>query len=111
MATVFVKRKVTGDDLKISQEEYGRYVKIVVDVNNDMMVIGGEWHADGEKILLEKGADKDSIWGGGIDLDTKNIETIALINLRPNLENNSQEILDKDIREKFIKIVKERFDV
>lgn len=73
------------------------------------MTVGGEWHADGEKVLLENGADKDNIWGGGIDLGTKNIETIALINLRPNLGNNSQEILDKYTREKFINIVKERF--
>lgn len=111
MAVVFVNDKVTTDDLKIAQEEYGKYVKIVVDIKNNLMTIGGEWHADGEKVLLEHSADKDSVWGGGIDLDTKNIETIALINLRPNLDNNSQEILDKDTREKFVSIVKERFEL
>jgi hypothetical protein len=48
---------------------------------------------------------------GGIDSDTKNIETVALINLRPNLGNNSQEILDANARKRFIEIVKERFGV
>lgn len=109
MAVVFVLNKITDNNLVVAQEEYGRYVKIVVDIKNNLMTVGGEWHADGEKVLLENGADKDNIWGGGIDLDTKNIETIALINLRPNLGNNSQEILDKYTREKFINIVKERF--
>jgi hypothetical protein len=111
MALVFVKDKVSRKDLDIAQKDYGQYVKIVVDVKNDLVVIGGQWHADGEKILLEKGASKDDIWGGGIDVDLKNIETIALINLRPNLGNNSQEILDRKIREKFTSIVKERFDI
>lgn len=71
--------------------------------------MGGEWHADAEKVLRAKGAKGNSTWGGGIDMDTKTIETIALINLRPNLGNNSQEILDKKIRNKFVKIVRERF--
>jgi hypothetical protein len=109
MGVVFIRKKVTKKDTDIAQEEYGKYIKIVVDVENNLICIGGEWHADGEKVLLKHGADKDNIWGGGIDLDTKNIETIALINLRPNLDNNSQEILDKEVREKFTEIVKERF--
>lgn len=109
MAVVFISSQVIDGNLEQAQEEYGRYVKIVVDVKNNLMAIGGEWHVDGEKILLENGGDSDNIWGGGIDLDTKNIETIALINLRPNLGNNSQEILDKEIREKFVSIVRERF--
>lgn len=111
MAVVFVPKKITDEGLISAQEEYGRFVKIVIDVKNNLMTIGGEWHADGEKVLLEKGADKNSIWGGGIDLDTQNIETIALINIRPKLGNNSQEILDKDVREKFVSIVKERFNL
>jgi hypothetical protein len=111
MVVVLLSNKVTDKDLIYAREEYGTFVKIVVDVKNNLITIGGEWHADGEKILLENGADKNSIWGGGIDLDTKNIETIALINLRPNLDNNSQEILDKATRDKFVEIVKERFEL
>jgi len=111
MSVVYLKNKATQGDILKAQEEYGKYIKIVVDVQNNLVVIGGEWHADGEKVLLEMGADKDSIWGGGIDIDTKNIETIALINLRPKLNNNSQEILDENIRKQYFKIVKNRFNI
>ncbi|KKR28267.1 MAG: hypothetical protein UT61_C0053G0003 [Candidatus Woesebacteria bacterium GW2011_GWA1_39_8] len=111
MGVVFIKDKVVARDLGVAQKDYGKYIKIVVDVKNNLVAIGGEWHVDGEKVLLENGADKDSIWGGGIDSDTKNIETVALINLRPNLGNNSQEILDANARKRFIEIVKERFGV
>lgn len=109
MAVVFVSKKVTSDDLLIAQKDYGKYIKIVIDIKNNIMTIGGEWHADGEKVLLDHNADKNNIWGGGIDLDTKNIDTLALINLRPKLNNNSQEILSETNRIKFINIVKERF--
>ena len=60
-------------------------------------------------LILEKGASQQNIWGGGIDSETKNIDTVALINLRPSFDNNSQEILDKNIRDKFVKIVKDNF--
>jgi hypothetical protein len=111
MSVVYLKNKATQSDILKAQEEYGKYIKIVVDVKNNLVAIGGEWHADGEKVLLEMGADKDSIWGGGIDIDTKNIETIALINLRPKLKNNSQEILDDDIRKQYVNIVKDRLNI
>ena len=111
MAVVFIEGNVTEKNLQFAQEDYGKYIKIVLDVKNKLMAIGGEWHADGEKVLLEHEADKDNVWGGGIDLYTKNIDTIALINLRPNLGNNSQEILDKEARENFVNIVKERFEI
>ena len=111
MSVVLIENKVTGADLQKAGEDYGKFIKIVVDVKNNLVAIGGEWHVDGEKILLERGSQQQDLWGGGVDLDMKNIETIALINLRPSLDNNSQEILDKNIRDKFVKIVKEKFEL
>ena len=111
MAVVLIKGKVTPQDLMLASEDYGEYIKIVVDVVTGDAAIGGEWHADGEKILLEKGSRQKNIWGGGIDLKTRNIETVALINLRPRVGNNSQEILDKKIRKKFVSVVKKKFAI
>jgi len=111
MAVVFVESKVNKEQIALASEDYGSYIKIVIDIKNRLMAIGGVWHADGEKVLLQNGAEQDYVFGGGIDLDTKNIETIALINLRPNQGNNSQEILDRSTREKFINIIKERFEI
>ena len=110
MAVVYIKDIVAPNDIKIAQEEYGSYIKIVVDVEREVMTIGGEWHADGEKILIEKGSEQSNVWGGGIETDLNNIETIALINLRTNI-NNSQEILDAKIRELFVKIIKDKFQL
>lgn len=111
MSVVLISDKVTENDIKAASEEYGEYIKIVIDVEKESMAIGGEWHADAEKVLLENGSLQDNIWGGGIDLTRNNIETIALINFRPKLENDSQEILNPKIRNKFIIIAKNKFQI
>ncbi|MBU2592690.1 hypothetical protein KKD61_04500 [Patescibacteria group bacterium] len=92
MTAVKVADRVTPEDIKKAKKDYGGYIKVVVNITTGEMVIGGQWHADGEKILLESGRQQD-IWGGGIDLKNNKIDLIALINLRPGFGNDSQEIL------------------
>lgn len=40
------------------------------------MIVGPSLHSDGEKVLLAKGSVEDNIWGGGINLSDKIIDTI-----------------------------------
>lgn len=108
MSVVLVKNKVTPTDLAKATQDYGNYLKVVVDVDNGLMAIGGAWHADAEKLLLQKGSRQANLWGGGVLLDTCQIDTLALINLRPK-DNPSQEILDPQIRARFIALVKHKF--
>lgn len=96
-------------DIKELQKEWGSYLKLTVDIENEWIIVGGELHADGEKILLEKGSLQKNIWGGGIDIKNKQIDTVAVLNLRPKLGNDSLEILDPKRREKFINIIKKYF--
>ena len=111
MAVVLIKDQVNGEDLKIAQEEYGDFIKINIDIETGLMTIGGEWHADGEKVLLENGSKQIDIWGGGINMIDKSIDFNSLINIRPGQDNNSQEILDKKVREKFAKVLKKKFNL
>lgn len=92
------------------RQKYGDYVKLTADLVKEQLVLGIELHADGEKILLENGSQQDNIWGGGMNLKDKLIDTTAILNLRPRLNNDSMEILDPEKREKYIKIVKKLFD-
>lgn len=110
MAVVKIEERVTKEDLKRAREEYGDFIKVVVDINKRVMVIGGEWHADAEKMLLDSGSQQENIWGGSVDLTTRTIDVIALINIRPRQGNDSQEILDLKVKEKFIQIVEEKFN-
>ncbi|KKS90899.1 MAG: hypothetical protein UV66_C0001G0256 [Candidatus Woesebacteria bacterium GW2011_GWA1_43_12] len=92
------------------KKEFGNYVKITADLENKKIIVGCELHADGEKILLEKGGKQDNIWGGGLNLEDKIIDTTAVLNIRSRLGNDSMEILDSTRREKFVSIVKEYFE-
>ena len=106
MAIVVLQKTATKEDIKKSREEYLNYIKITVDLAQKMIAIGGEYHADAEKILLEshESAQKD-IWGGGYNIDLKEFETIAVINIRqPN--NPSSDIIDPVIRQNFLELVR-----
>ena len=106
----FIDKKLKSDEILTLRNKYGDYIKLTVDVEHKWIVAGGELHADGEKILLEKGSVQDDIWGGGIDFFDKQIDTTAVLNIRPRVKNDSMEILDEKIRNKFIKIVKKYFE-
>jgi len=106
MVIVVVKGKISEEEFRKAKQDYGTYIKITADLESRMAALGGEYHADAEKILLKKGAKQENIWGGGINLETKQIETNAIINIRPAI-NDSPEILDSLKREKFISLAKQ----
>ncbi|MEI7616244.1 MAG: DUF5674 family protein, partial [Actinomycetota bacterium] len=61
-------------------------VKFVVDVEKEIMAIGGDLHADEEAILIENGSGQKNLWGINyyLDKDAENtIEFDSMINLRP----------------------------
>lgn len=104
---VLLSQKVTPDQKKQVSEDFEGYVKVVVDVDRKILAAGGKRHVDGEQLLLENGSKQDSLWGGGIDFETGEIDYNSMINLRPGQGNPSREILDEPIRTTFDTIVKE----
>lgn len=110
MAVVIVKDKVTSEQLIVVQEEYGEYVKVVVDIELDILAAGGEWHADAEKVLLEQGSRQENLWGGGVNLVKKKVDFVSLINMRPVL-SNSQEVMNQEIRDKMEIIMRRIFEL
>lgn len=104
-AIVTVKEKLLKEDFEKAREDYESYIKITLDLKKEIVALGGEYHADAERLLLEQGCQQKDIWGGGVNLEERRIETNAIINLRSG-QNESTEILDEKIREKFIAIVK-----
>lgn len=108
MAVVVLEGPIASEQLILVREEYGDYVKVVVDIEREILAAGGEWHADAEKILLEQGSRQEHLWGGGINLNTGQVTFTALINMRPVL-SRSQEVLDFKAREIMEKVTKSIF--
>lgn len=105
-------------DSKISRRElaniasagFGDIVKAVVDVEQEIMAVGGELHADEEVLLFQLfGSKRENTWG--INFYPKNsagadwIEFDSLINLKPSRGNRSRSVEDPGIREKIMNIV------
>jgi hypothetical protein len=104
-----ISEKITREELKrIADEDYGFYVKAVVDIENEIIAIGGELHSDEERLLLENGSLQDNLWGINILLENEKHERVefdSMINIRPRQGNRSKSVEDSSIREKIISIV------
>lgn len=96
--------------LEMAAEEFGDIVKAVVDIEQGIMGIGGELHADEEVLLFEQeNSKRENTWG--INLYPKKsaddwIRFDSMINLKPAFGNRSRDIEDSSIREKIKEIVK-----
>lgn len=104
---LIIKKRVTEEEIKKMAEDFEGYIKIIIDIEQSILAGGGERHVDGEQELLKTGSKQENLWGGGLDLETKEIDYNSIINLRPAQNNPSRDILSTEIRQKFDKIVKE----
>lgn len=105
-----VKKPITRQELvEIAKEGFGEVVKAVVDVEQGIMAVGGELHADEEVLLTEQESSKRAhTWG--INLYPKKegddwMEFDSMINIKPQYGNRSRGVEDPEIREKIKSLV------
>jgi hypothetical protein len=103
---ILISKKAAKEEIKKMSEEYDDYIKVVVDTQKEILAGGGERHFDGEQLLLNAGSKQVNLWGGGVDLASAEIDYNSIINLRPNQDNPSRDILSIEIRSRFDKVVK-----
>ena len=100
------KEPYTKDEIQKLSGEFKTYIKTVIDTEQKICSGGANRHFENEAILLEKGSNQSSLWGGGIDLKTLAVDNNSMINIRPNDDNLSNEIQDPEIRKKFEDLMK-----
>ena len=100
------KSPFAKEEIEKLKERFDIYVKTVIDVRQKICSAGMNRHFEGEKILLNQGSLQTDIWGGGIDIETKEIDYNSFINIRPSDNNTSNEIQDPVIRKKYEKLTK-----
>lgn len=102
---LIIKKKATSTQIKKMVQDFEGYIKLVVDIEREILAGGGERHFDGEQRLLADGSKQENLWEGGVDWETKEIDYNSIINLRPHQNNPSRDILSSEIRGKFGTIV------
>ena len=96
----------TKEEIKKLKEQFGIYIKTVIDIQKKICSAGASRHFESEAILLDQGSKQSDLWGGGIDVETKIVDYNSFINIRPSDNNTSSEVLDPTIRKTFESITK-----
>ncbi len=104
-----IREKITLDEVKtIAKEQFGDMIKCVVDVEQKIMAIGADLHADEEASLLEQGSKQDNLWGINLYVEmpkTEWLEFDSMINIRPRQNNRSKGVENIEIQKQIIEIV------
>ena len=104
-----ISSPISKEDLETSVKElFADFVKAVVDVEQGIIAIGGEFHADCESAMLENGCKQPNLWGINIYPEkskTDRIEFDSMINIRPKQGNRTRDVNSEEIREKITIIV------
>ena len=105
-----IKDKISKEELtEIAKHQFGDLVKAVVDIEKEILAIGGEMHADEETMLIEKeGSKREYTWGINLYPEKSEEEWIefdSMINLKPSLGNRTRSVDDPKTRDAIMTVV------
>ncbi|MBI2623345.1 MAG: hypothetical protein HYW65_02105 [Candidatus Liptonbacteria bacterium] len=83
------------------------FVKVVVDIEREILSAACEYHVDCMEELAEDGSKGENLWGANVNFTDKSIVFVSLINIRPALGNRSMEIKLPEIRGKVEQVIRE----
>ena len=108
--TITTSKPYSPTEIDKLKQRFGVYVKTVIDIEQKICCAGMDRHFEGEKILLEQGSKQRHIWGGGFDLETKEIDYNAFINIRPHDNNPKNEIQSEIIKKRYKQLTEYFFE-
>ena len=101
---------ITKQELQtLADRMFGFFVKAVVDIEREVVVIDAELHVDLAEMLVEQGSENIDLWGVNIHPNAAGddwLEFDSMINLKPQLGNRSRGVSNPVVREKIISILK-----
>lgn len=103
---IVLDRKITAPEFEKAREIYNDYIKTVIDVERNIMAIGGEFHIDCEEVLIQQGSKLENLYGGGYRVSTKEVEYMAMSNFKPALNKTTYEVTDPTIRQRVYNLTK-----
>ena len=106
---LILNTEATNEHIKEVTTVYPGYTKVVIDVDQEILAAGGEYHIDCEQVLINNGSRRDSLWGGGYRFKSGEIDFIGLTNYKPYMNHFTYEVADLDVRTKMEIIIKRVF--
>ena len=108
---IITKPITKAEAREIAKEIYGDMVKGVVDVEREILALGGEYHMDANAVLLDSGSRQEDIWGFNIHTEKPREEWLActsLINIRPAQGNRQMKIEDETLCARIADIISKK---
>jgi hypothetical protein len=114
VAIRLVRDHISRTELKaISGEVYAGMVKVVADIDQGVLGLGGSMHHDIEAALLAQGSNLKSLWGFSLYLGRPWAEAFEFrshVNVRPLDGNPSIQIHDEKLCKALLALAEERID-
>ena len=109
MEIKIIKNPITKMELKQLLIEGFDLVKAVVDIEKEIIAVGGELHMDGLELLMrEESSEPKNIWGINLYSMIEGdgfIEFDSMVNLKPAFGNRTRGVDNLEIQKKIIGIV------
>lgn len=102
---LIIQERATPEQMRQMLLELGIYIKIAVDVQQEILAGGGELHADCERVLLKNGSQQSAIWGADWYPLKQTIGYESIINIRSGDNNCSMEVQDPELRSQMHQII------
>ncbi|MEK7161335.1 MAG: DUF5674 family protein [Patescibacteria group bacterium] len=107
---ILITGPITLNKLKeIAGQRFGDMVKGVVDIEKNIIALGGDLHADEEAVLLQKGSNQENLWGVNLYPDMKfpdMVEFDSMINIRPRQNNRSRGVENEALQKQVLEVIK-----
>jgi hypothetical protein len=108
---IILNRKITPEEFTQACEIYPDYIKTVMDIEKEILAVGGEYHIDCEEVLVQSGSKQENLYGGGYRVSTREVEYMAMSNYKPALDKNTYEIMSAEVRNKLLDLTKRLLEI
>ena len=108
-------KKATKEQIVEMLSTLESYIKVAVDINEEILSGGGVMHADCERILIESGSKQRNIWGADWHPKEKRVVFGSLINIARQVKKgvrltDPMQIKDMKVRQKVEQIIRARLE-
>ena len=102
---IVIAKKISSKMLnKYLGAPFEKTIKTTIDVEKEIIALGGEMHADSEKFLLKESSKLEDIWGADLyplqKEDDTRIEFTSPINISPSADNLGMEMSSQEIKKR-----------
>ena len=109
MQAKIIREKISKEELsKLLGENHKTMLKVDVDIKRGIISAGGEWHSEGQELLVKDGSSGADVWGCNFYPQNPaeiRIQYNSHINIKPALRYKSLSIEDEELKKRMRDII------